>query len=586
MRKEFAQEIAWKIISREIPEAISSDRSGISGYLDGELFATQVLPEMEALVQLIMQTWEQHFPQEDPPAVLQPFDNHRDTPSPIFPGEVVTPAQASTVTESEGIQGDPGKLPTQPIQITEAAKMQPKSEPLEPQDLAGTSNPTPTPTPTPTQQQAEVKSDMDSEPIAPPINVNPMPKPALKVWTEPVIFQLPNASIGQVYEAPIEPVKPVPGLEVKLTKAAENFGLGFDKETCRLKGFPTKDGTFDIEVTFTVQGYQGEMTSRFKLIVNPDPKSLWKNIPSDPSGLYAKPDEDSHFINGTDGFTLVAGSKRGRSHAQKGMYRDDDFFIQSRKDGWQIAIVSDGAGSAKYSRRGSQIICKHGGQFLDTALDQGAATTLDEVVTKWHEASLKGIDEVALLNLRNGLYTTLGYAAYDAMKAIHAEVEFKQDIGAVAKDFSSTALLALVKRFPFGVFCGAFAVGDGAIGIYMADGKPLLMSEPDGGEFSGQTRFLANDTVSGEELAKRLRYELISESDFRGFHLMTDGISDPFFQTDKGMTMPERWTDLISQVEAGTELSKRQPDTADRLVEWLDFWSKGEHDDRTLAIIY
>lgn len=560
---DFAQEFAHQIIGKKFPTATWIEKSR---FLHGEIYTQQIAPQIEDLALAILRAWELHCVQSIKPPVFQALDENLPPADPNASSGSERQARNPKMPRGEGYQMSPGHSPCPPTQTSEAATIPPEPESTTPKPKVETEITVPPPALKPTM-------------------VNPAPVP--KLWTMPLVFQFPNASVGQAYNVAVEPLKPVPGLKVQLIKVAEDFGLRFDIETSRLKGVPNKDGTFDIVVNFAVPGYQGEMTSQSRIIINPDPKSLWKNIPSDAHGLYAKPDEDGRFIEGTAGFTLVAGSKRGRSHAQKGTYRDDDFFIDSRVDGWQIAIVSDGAGSAKYSRRGSQIICQHGGKFLNATLDQGASANLDLLVEKWHEASSSGSgDADELHKLRNGLYTTLGYTAFDAMKAILKEVESKQDAGAVAKDYSSTALLSLVKRFPFGVFCGAFAVGDGAIGVYMANGTPLLLSEPDGGEFSGQTRFLSNDTVSGEELSKRLRHALIPESAFKGLLLMTDGISDPFFQTDKGMEMSERWGDLIEQIEAGTDLSKRKPDTADRLVDWLDFWSKGEHDDRTLAVIY
>ena len=562
-RLDFAQEFARQIIAKKFPTVTLIEESR---FLHGEIYTQQIGPQIEDLTLSILRAWEIHCAQGINPPIFQALDEN-------LPPAAPTASSCSEIQEKNPIiprgEGDQMSLVHSTSPLTETSEATPIPSELEstiPKPKVEAEKPGPSP---------ELKPTM--------VNIATAPN----LWSMPLVFQLPNASVGQAYNAVVEPLKPVPGLKVQLIKVAEDFGLRFDIETSRLKGVPNKDGTFDIGVNFTVPGYQGEMTSQSRIIINPDPKSLWKNIPSDADGLYAKPDEDGRFIEGPAGFTLVAGSKRGRSHAQKGTYRDDDFFIDSRMDGWQIAIVSDGAGSAKYSRRGSQIICQHGGKFLNATLDQGASSNLDLLVKKWHEASSSGSgDADELHKLRNGLYTTLGYTAFDAVKAILKEVESKQDAGAVAKDYSSTALLSLVKRFPFGVFCGAFAVGDGSIGVYMNNGTPLLLSEPDGGEFSGQTRFLSNETVSSEELSKRLRHALIPELDFKGLLLMTDGISDPFFQTDRGMEMPERWGDLIEQIEAGTDLSKRKPDTADRLVDWLDFWSKGEHDDRTLVVIY
>jgi hypothetical protein len=579
------QFIANYIIKQHFKRASEDE---LSSYLKSQIFLQDVHPIIKSLIDNVLRSWDLQEKDRFQPASLQSFESRNKNP---LTTNSINKLEASgsflnKVTQS-GLNKslNTNKITTHLQSKREDSTMCPDINPTasDANAVASSSESTSPSTLVTKTFQPQNLTSTDAKNTSAILQ-----EPSLPTWSQQVSFLLPNANVGQQYNTLIKPITPVSGLEVVQLKVAEDFGLHFDKELNSLTGVPNKDGIFDIEISFCVQGYKGTMTSKLRIIINPDPKSLWKNIASDPIGIYAKPDDDSGFINGSDGFTLIAGSKRGRSHAQKGTYRDDDFFIFSRDDGWQIAIVSDGAGSAKYSRRGSQIICNHGGQFLNATLEQGAASAMDRAVEDWFNSS-SGIgsfisDESRIL--KNTLFTTLGYTAFEAMKSIHKEIETKSDLGAVVKDYSSTALLSLVKRFPFGVFCSAFSVGDGLIGVYRVDGTPLLLSEADGGEFSGQTRFLSNDTVSAEELSKRLRFDLIPNSSFKGLHLMTDGVSDPFFQTDKGMGMPERWAVLISEIEAGAALSTRTPDSALRLVNWLDFWSKGEHDDRTLAIIY
>lgn len=67
---------------------------------------------------------------------------------------------------------------------------------------------------------------------------------------------------------------------------------------------------------------------------------------------------------------IVAASKRGRSHAHEGKARDDDFNIyHNDSNGWYIIAVADGAGSAKYSRKGSAVACETCVEFCKTALE-------------------------------------------------------------------------------------------------------------------------------------------------------------------------------------------------------------------------
>jgi hypothetical protein len=55
------------------------------------------------------------------------------------------------------------------------------------------------------------------------------------------------------------------------------------------------------------------------------------------------------------------------------------------------------------------------------------------------------------------------------------------------------------------------------------------MISPDGGEFSGQTRFLTMREViaDGSEMLRRIKFKLFDK--FTMLALMTDGISDPKF---------------------------------------------------------
>lgn len=377
----------------------------------------------------------------------------------------------------------------------------------------------------------------------------------------------------------------MPGIAIRDVRI-EVDGLTYEPESRRLHGTPVAAGDFKISIRYGIEGQAGHVASEATLIVIPDPRTLWKNLPTDPNDPYWKSDEDCLHIEGSDDFTLIGGSKRGRSHAQKGTFRDDDFFIYSQAStGWQIAVVSDGAGSAKYSRRGSSIICKEGGEYLEKLLAGEDGEKLVTLIEAWHACTASGDEcQSEYHHLRNGLFTTIGYAAYHATKMIESECKHRSDLGGTFKDYSSTALLGIVKRFPFGVFCAGFWVGDGAIGAVLDDGTPLLLGVPDGGEYSGQTRFLSPETVTQDELQKRLRFALLQN--FKGLYLMSDGVSDPYFQTDAGLEMPDRWAKLVDDVEAAARFADRDPGTADRLVTWLDFWSKGEHDDRTLVIIY
>jgi hypothetical protein len=73
---------------------------------------------------------------------------------------------------------------------------------------------------------------------------------------------------------------------------------------------------------------------------------------------------------------------------------------------------------------------------------------------------------------------------------------------------------------------------------------------------------------------------------------MTDGITDPKFETDANLNRVEKWDALWADLngdnadEARVDFTDSSEQMADQLLKWLDFWSPGNHDDRTIAILF
>ena len=412
------------------------------------------------------------------------------------------------------------------------------------------------------------------------------PPPQASVPPTQISFRLDNGKVGIEYSA-----KPmISGTNAGLCNVSgvefpADFGLSWDAATGVIRGTPVHDGCFDIKIGFTLGSPAKTLVSKTELVINPDPKSLWKDLPSNQEDPYWKADEDSMHLQG-DNALMVAASKRGRSHAHVGSFRDDDFLLSYLPDGqWHIALVSDGAGGSKLSRRGSQIICHDGGEHLKELLSGEGGMQVQQATEALHQAQVSGAStDAALGQLRNALYTTIGYTAHHVTKAILDEVQTRQDLGGTFKDYSSTALIGLCRRFPFGVLCASYWVGDGAVAVMRNDHGTILLGEADSGEFSGQTRFLDPAEVTQEALLKRIRFELVD--DFKAMVLMTDGISDPFFETEANLENHTKWVSLWDELDAKAQIEKRDGDVAVRLLDWLEFWSPGNHDDRTIAAIY
>ena len=391
-------------------------------------------------------------------------------------------------------------------------------------------------------------------------------------------FRLPNARAGDPYRQPLEAVPPSED-KVVFMPLASDVALAVDPGTGIVTGTPETPGELTLHVGYHYASEPGQLrAATVKLTVNPDPKQMWQNLPTPPEAPYPRPDTACAALT-DDQFRLLAASKRGRSHAHVGSFRDDDFRIaQVAGTGWQIAVLADGAGSARFSRQGAAIICEQATARLTAALSNERGGAVDEAVLAYHN------DRSTAATLRAVLSGVVGNAAYYAAKGIMDEcAAVKDTLAAVPRDFASTALIAICKRYPFGILSAAYWVGDGAVGVYSVDDGITLLGDVDSGEFSGQTRFLEAAEVAQEALLRRTRF-VLSER-MTALVLMTDGVSDARFETEARLARPADWHALWTELDETLHLADTAPGKEQRLLEWLDFWSPGNHDDRTIALI-
>jgi serine/threonine protein phosphatase PrpC len=402
---------------------------------------------------------------------------------------------------------------------------------------------------------------------------------------------LPNGKVGQPYNFVFSTEKiGLAEIEDFWFADLEPIGLSFDPETDAITGTPKVAGEQSIQLFLKRKGWtEGKpvFERKLTLTVNPDPRSLWQDKLSDKNDPYWKPDSDSRFLKvestgillKTERKDVVAASQRGRSHAHEGIFRDDDFGMDYDKNtNWYIITVADGAGSCKASRKGSQIACQTVVNVCKAQLEsqhKDFEHLIKELSKDRSDANRK--------KMGDALYGIVGTAVFKAYKNIEEEATKS---GRAVKDFSTTLIVSICKKFKFGWFVGAFWVGDGGIGIYNKDTKFLkVLGESDGGEFAGQTRFLTMPEITQPaELYRRLRFDIVDE--FTALILMTDGITDPKFETDANLLKFEKWEELWADLSKEVEFKDNNEKSAEQLLKWLDFWSPGNHDDRTIAILF
>lgn len=388
---------------------------------------------------------------------------------------------------------------------------------------------------------------------------------------------LPNARVGVEYSAPL--TEHVGGAVEVTVEGLDGTGLKFDAQALIIAGIPVAAG----DVSLTLQSRHPDQidASRFvsrvmQLTVIADPRSLWKNLEPDPAAPYPRPNSDSRLVEGNQGKRLVAASQRGRSHAHEAKFRDDDFCLDVvPASGWHLLAVADGAGSALYSRRGSQIACEAAVRIVREGLAGTGGNALEKVLVAYRQDP----GEKTSQSVADTLYNVMTKGVYEAYRLIHEEAIGK---GVPIKNFATTLLVAAAKKYDFGWFVGAYWVGDGGIGLYREGRDVCLLGEPDGGEFAGQTRFLTmKEIIEQPEIRRRVRFSIVD--DFTALVLMTDGVTDPKFDNDSNLQQRERWDDLWKDIALAVDLKAADADI--QLLKWLDFWSQGNHDDRTIAIL-
>lgn len=380
-------------------------------------------------------------------------------------------------------------------------------------------------------------------------------------------MRLPNAILGQPFSCEL----PLQG-SIHAVEGLAQIGLHFDPVTRRLHGTPQQAGDFPVTVHFSAPESAAPIT--LLLIVNPDPRSLWVAQPSDPAAPFAKPDSQ-HATLLHAGMRAHCASQRGRAHAQAGGQREDEALVAAiAGQDWLLAVVADGAGSAPLSREGSRLACACIAAHLQSRpphvwQDLGATfqAWLDSPSAERNAAIVARLSEL------------LQGALWEAIVAIRdAAAQAQQPEQA----FATTVSLAMVHPLPQGGYAvAAWGVGDGPVVLLDFAGRPDILHMPDEGDYGGQTAFLPGSESAHTllDLLQRVTWRIMPR--FQALVLMSDGVYDPFFEGRDLLWHSDKWQPLWEQWQAVLA----SPNPGGGLLAWLDFWSLGNHDDRSIALI-
>ena len=398
-------------------------------------------------------------------------------------------------------------------------------------------------------------------------------------------FRVPNATVGKPYEATVN-TDQWSDVSVLNVAGVEEVGLYYDPQKRQIEGIPTKSGDIKISLQFKIGGEEEEQVYEkpLVLVINPDPKTLWKRIESNKEDPHWKEDNVTLF-SPLCGRHILISSKRGRSHANIGSFREDDFRFTELDNGWCIVVVSDGAGSAPFSRKGSALACEETVNFFKDPAGVEIMSGFDPMLLEYAATRSRETEN----NLNRFIYNTLGKAVF----TVHKKLEtFAKNNALGLKELSATLIFCLYKKFDVGYAFLSFGVGDCPIAILNKEITEVkLMNWLDVGEYGGGTRFITMPEIFvSEKFASRFSFKLLD--DFSYLFLMSDGIYDPKFVVESALPNIEKWREFLADLAGNNadgikvELSAGNNNIEQQFAEWMDFWSPGNHDDRTLAIVF
>lgn len=207
---------------------------------------------------------------------------------------------------------------------------------------------------------------------------------------------------------------------------------------------------------------------------------------------------------------------QGRSHRVDGSPCQDQVFRAVYPDGTTVVALADGAGSARFSHYGADLVVRRAGTIVAGEFDRLFRATNNA-------ASMRGRLVAALQADLSGLATRgVKVSKRDRDRLDLPNKADQPRISCSLRELSSTLLVVAIKNDRF----IALHLGDGVIGMEVAlkNRRRLVkvLSSPDNGEFANETQFVTSSNASDNIRMYRGRLAITSRS-ATGFILMSDG---------------------------------------------------------------
>ena len=327
-----------------------------------------------------------------------------------------------------------------------------------------------------------------------------------------------------------------------------------------------------------------------------DPRNEYGNVPPPRDVPYPTENEAFSTVSVDRKHSLVAASIRGFDHRYESSvgFRDDSFRIGCVND-WIIVAVSDGAGSCRFARKGADILCA---TFLSELTKKFSSAETLRTLKRLRKQSFDDYCEQLRRLLCKVLYH--GRLAIDDESKIFNENRPADESQSSPKDFGATFLgyVAHREKGRKWMFV-SIGVGDGAMAVAEPNGTIHRLNEPDEGEFDGETLFVTADGIQWNEWdfwKPRTKAVVVDSFDYA--LCMTDGVSNPLFETDAGLADSARWKRAFESLSDPDKLDSPCPvppvallpgnaSAGKQLARWLEFWINPSYaDDRTLVVFH
>lgn len=222
---------------------------------------------------------------------------------------------------------------------------------------------------------------------------------------------------------------------------------------------------------------------------------------------------------------VVKATMRGTSHIKDNLPCQD--VVDSSISSVKIIVLADGAGSAKYSDLGAKYACN------------AIISNVERRFNKLYDTDLQLLKKRLVNSIQLRLYNSAS--------------KKKTDIN----EFCSTLLFAAIKGSK--LLIGH--IGDGVIGAIDNEGKNIVISEPERGEFANTTFF-----TTTPDYRSHFRIYKLSVDGFKSIFLMSDGTADCFYlrsgqKFSNAINKISKWMETTDISEINEAISENMHDT-------------------------